>query len=165
MNRKEPSGGGGGRRGFTLVELVVGILAVAILALTAGAVFVSSFKGWLNVSRAVDMQRDAYAAIDSLTRAVHMGTSMTFATGTFTVNYVESPPLIPPSSKFYQSGDDFFAVSPPGATGVTVRLVYDKLKSFIPPVPPFSNSVTLWLVLTNGVEISSNQVTLARRNL
>ena len=158
MNRKESSGGGGGRQGFTLAEMIVAILAAAILALTAGAVFVSSFKGWLNVSRAVDMQRDAYAALDSLSRAVHMGTNMTFVTGTvFTVQYGDRP-----NSQFYRSGGDFIAVSPPGATGVTVRLVYGKLKTFT--VSVVSNPATVWLVLTNGTEMSSNQVTLARRN-
>lgn len=165
MNRKEKARCQGGRQGFTLAELIVGILAAAILALTATVVLVSTFKGWLNVNRAVDMQRDAYIAMDTLTRAVHRGTSMTFANGTFTVNYAESPPnysSIPPSSKFYANGDDFFAISPPDATGRTVCLVYNKVKFF--NVSVVSNPATIWLVLTNNVEISSNQVILARRN-
>ena len=56
------------RRGFTIVELMIGMLAGAILALTAGIVLVQGFSVMTRNTAASRLQRDGSIAIEMLHR-------------------------------------------------------------------------------------------------
>ena len=56
------------RRGFTIVELMIGMLAGAILALTAGIVLVQGFSVMTRNTAASRLQRDGAIAIEMLHR-------------------------------------------------------------------------------------------------
>ncbi len=56
------------RRGFTLVELLVGMLAGAVLALTAGIVLVQGFRVLSRNAAATEIQRDASIGMEMLQR-------------------------------------------------------------------------------------------------
>lgn len=52
--------------GFTLVELLLGIVAAAILALTAGAILVNGYRGWQRAQRMAEVRRDTTVALRAL---------------------------------------------------------------------------------------------------
>jgi prepilin-type N-terminal cleavage/methylation domain-containing protein len=56
--------------GFTIVELLIGMIAAAVLALTAGTMLVTSYRGWIRSLALADMERDAAVAIHTLDLAV-----------------------------------------------------------------------------------------------
>ena len=61
--------------GFTIVELLIGIIAAAILALTAGTMLINGYKGWVRSLALADMERDAAVAIHTLDLAVRGATN------------------------------------------------------------------------------------------
>jgi len=56
--------------GFTIVELIVALVAASILAITAGITLVYGYSGWRRNNAAVELQRDATLAMYRLSRAV-----------------------------------------------------------------------------------------------
>lgn len=64
-----------GNNGFTIVELLIGIVAAAILALTAGSVLINVYSGWVRSLAMADMERDAAVAIHKLDLAVRGATN------------------------------------------------------------------------------------------
>lgn len=79
------------KAGFTLVELLVSVLAAGIMSLTIGAVLYGSWRSWADGKDAVQMQRDStivFRAIAQEVRsssidAVTAGASLTCPGGTF----------------------------------------------------------------------------------
>ena len=57
-------------RGFTIVELMLGMVIAAILVLTMAAILWASFSAWRKNSDAVEIQRDATFAMDMISRAI-----------------------------------------------------------------------------------------------
>lgn len=60
-------------KGFTIVELMVGIVAAAIVALTAGVMLANTWGGWFRNMAVADMEREAAVAIHTLDLAVRGG--------------------------------------------------------------------------------------------
>lgn len=58
------------KNGFTFVELLIGMIAAAILALVAGTLLTNSYQGWQRSQAAADMERDAALAIHTLELAI-----------------------------------------------------------------------------------------------
>lgn len=56
--------------GFTLVELLIGMIAASILAFTAGTMLMTAYRGWVRSLALADMERDASVAIHTLDLAV-----------------------------------------------------------------------------------------------
>lgn len=63
------------KTGFTIVELLIGIIAAAILALTAGTMLMNGYRGWVRSLALADMERDAAVAIHTVDLAVRAATN------------------------------------------------------------------------------------------
>jgi prepilin-type N-terminal cleavage/methylation domain-containing protein len=61
--------------GFTLVELMVGVMASAILALTVGAMLFVTYRGWQSIQSVAAMERDGSLAMDTMRRAIRGSSS------------------------------------------------------------------------------------------
>jgi len=147
-----------GRRGFTLVELLVTLLASAILALTAGAMLWYGTLGWRRTRDAVNLQRDMAATLDVMTRSVRAGTNLAFATGAvFTARFADRP-----TARVYASGSDLVYRPNVSDAGNEMTLVQGTLRQFAVAVA--SNGATVMVVLAGGGEELSNRVSLVRRN-
>ena len=51
------------KKGFTIVEVILSMLAFGIMALTVGTVMLSSWSNWRDFREAIAMQRDAMIAM------------------------------------------------------------------------------------------------------
>jgi prepilin-type N-terminal cleavage/methylation domain-containing protein len=58
------------KNGFTLTELMVGMLATAILLLVVGTALVMATRGWRDYTRGVNLQRDAQLAMRVIAREI-----------------------------------------------------------------------------------------------
>ena len=58
------------RVGFTIVELLIGVSAAAILAVAAGVLLESAFRGSARAKAAVEMEQDASVAIHTIELAI-----------------------------------------------------------------------------------------------
>ena len=58
------------QEGFTVVELMVGLLATTILSLTVGTMLVFGWRSWSHYTEWVGMQRDATIAMRSISREI-----------------------------------------------------------------------------------------------
>ena len=56
--------------GFTLVELMMAMLAMSVLLLATGAMLVYSWLGWRRNMESVSMQRDAVIAMETIGREI-----------------------------------------------------------------------------------------------
>ncbi len=146
------------RAGFSLIELVAGMLAAAVLALTAGSMLWYGYRGWRRTVDAVELQRDSRVAMDVLTRSMRAGTNMTFTTGlVFTVWRPNRP-----TARVYASGRDLFYVPNTASAGNNMRLVGGTLDRFNVGVGVSNSSVVL--VLSTSASMISNRVVVSRRN-
>jgi prepilin-type N-terminal cleavage/methylation domain-containing protein len=58
------------KSGFTLIEVMVGMLAAAVLALTFSAMLIASYRSWENNRDSVKMQNDATLALALIGREI-----------------------------------------------------------------------------------------------
>jgi Tfp pilus assembly protein PilW len=63
------------RAGLTMVEVTVGLLSVAVLGVTMGAILYFNYRGWTQMQMVADMQRDGALAMNTLTRVIRGGTA------------------------------------------------------------------------------------------
>jgi Tfp pilus assembly protein PilW len=56
--------------GFTIMELMVGILAMAIIALAVGSMLVYGWNGWRRNMESIEMQRNAMVAMHVLEQRI-----------------------------------------------------------------------------------------------
>jgi prepilin-type N-terminal cleavage/methylation domain-containing protein len=56
--------------GFTIIELMVSMVAMAILSLAVGTMLVSGWTGWRRNTESVGMQRDAVFAMNVIAREI-----------------------------------------------------------------------------------------------
>jgi len=67
------------QQGFTVIELMVGTIAAAVLALTIGSILAYVYKGWIRNMALAEMERDAAVAVHSLDVAVRGSSSVVVA--------------------------------------------------------------------------------------
>jgi Tfp pilus assembly protein PilW len=58
------------KRGFSVAELMVGMLAFAILALSMGAMLVYAWLGWRDSTESLNLQRDAMVAMLTIEKEI-----------------------------------------------------------------------------------------------
>lgn len=58
------------RRGYSLIELMAGMLAAAVLALTVGTMLYHAYDAWDDNHDAVNLHRDGRNAMDLMARAI-----------------------------------------------------------------------------------------------
>jgi len=75
------------KTGFTLVELMVSMLATSIVALTAGTMLFYGYVGWTNNRLAIEVQRDGTLVLDMISRTIRAAaeTDITMETDGFRV--------------------------------------------------------------------------------
>ena len=59
--------------GFSVVEVMVGIMAASILSITIGLMLFYSYQGWRRMQEAAEMQRDASLAMSTMASAIRGG--------------------------------------------------------------------------------------------
>ena len=134
--------------GFTVVELMIGILSASILALAVGIILANAYRGWVRGLAVADMERDASVAIHTLDLAVRGATNVV---GGVTLTVYDTNGI---SRVFSTTG-----VAPRGSllySGMT--LVNGRLVSFTNSVSAGMVSVTLTL---SGID-QNNQDTGVR---
>lgn len=156
---------GGRPRGFTLLELLAGIVAASILVLTAGILLRFTYVSWHRMGDSVEMQRDEQIAMDMLTRLTRAGNSMTFTNSRYTIQRNGGP-----AAAIYAASSSLYYDPNTNTPNDQVRLVNGTLWG-----PQFSvsfsnnavrniNTVTILLVQQANGDVMSNQVTVTRRN-
>lgn len=139
------------QKGFSLVELMIGIVAAGILALTAGTLLASVYKGWARSMALADLERDAAVAIHTLDLAVRGATNAAWDGATLTVYWPTNAPKI-----FSTSGGSL------SYSGMT--LVDQKLESFSAPVT--GRVVWVTMALTNeNVRMGITNMCIRMRNM
>jgi len=58
------------KNGFTIVELLVSILAFSIMILAVGLLLIYGMLGWRKNTHSVNMQRDAVIAMEEISREI-----------------------------------------------------------------------------------------------
>ena len=113
--------------GFTMVELLVALVASSILAITAGITLVYAYSGWRRNNAAVELQRDATLAMYRLSRAVR-GASANDVTTPLAGQSAER--LTIQTTEFRVDGDHLLYDPDTGIGGDEVVIVDGRLKTF-----------------------------------
>lgn len=147
------------REGFTLVELLVGMLAVGMLSLVVGAMLFFGWKSWRVNNASVEMQRDTSLAMRVIAREIRrtpinqitVGTSLTCVNTNGT--YV-----------FSQSGGDLNLQVDSQAAWPLIRNYVDSVNGFSTTKTNALGIVSVSLNLTAGDDISNNRMVIYSRN-
>jgi prepilin-type N-terminal cleavage/methylation domain-containing protein len=131
-------------RGFTLVEVLVAIVAASILVLTGGAMLYFSYLGWQRDTNAVDMQQDGSAAMLAITRYVRAAQpgGLTAGGGVLTITTSNA------TVRISKSGSQLIFDPNTGVGGNELALVPSRVVSFTPVA--MTNRVGVTLILQDG---------------
>ena len=156
-----------GKRGFSILEIIAGLIPAAILAMTAGIMLFYAFRTGQNLGNGINMQRDEQIAMDQLMRLTRAGTNMTFSASP--TRYTVKVPGRP-TAAIYSANNSLYYDPNTNAANDQVRLINSTLwgpqffVSFSNNVVRNVNTVTILLVQKSNGDIMSNLVTVTRRN-
>ena len=132
---------GNRENGFTIAELLVGMIAFSILAITIGAMIILAIQGWTRMRAMGDMERDGSLAMQTMTRVIRQASVTNWST---TV------------AQFTRSGDSLRYKN--------MNLVREGVRTFTNSVNLSTNKVTVVLILSNSTANAtmnlSNTITL-----
>jgi type II secretory pathway pseudopilin PulG len=116
----------GRQSGFTLIEVLTGMLAAIVLALAAGVMFVYVYRCWAANRDSVETQRDAGFALALLSSRVHPAcpTNLSVGSGWISISTTNG------NTKFYQAGRNLLADLDTGDPGVPVVLITNRVDAF-----------------------------------
>lgn len=145
------------KAGFSLIELMMAMLATSILVLAVGSMLVYGWMGWKRNNDSVAMQRDVSLAMRIIAREIRR-TPMTGITVGDTLTCINANGTY----AFTASGRDLnFQVD----SEVTFPLVRDCLSGFSTTNNPLNGSVAVLLNLnTAGMDVSTNSMVVFTRN-
>ena len=149
-------------RGFTSVEILVAVVSAAILATMAGTMLAYGYKSWRQNSIAVELQRDATAAMEMLSWKVRATSSSRV---TVTTNEVVIQPvdvLVDPTISFTMDGSDFVFDPDTVTDDDELIIINDRVQNLI-----FSNmnfGIAVHLVLESQNEATEVNSILSYRN-
>lgn len=158
-------------KGFTLVELLIGMIAAAILALVAGVLMTNSCRGWQRNQASAGMERDAALAIHVLELAVR-GASNAVA-GEFGIDKlkVRNPDGVVRSFSVQTSGGlRSLYYNPNDPSGEAMVLVDKRLGTFDSAITANLVRVSLTLLAIDqnnqatGMEMGCSNVWIQMRN-
>lgn len=111
------------RSGFTVVELMAGLVATAILILTVGALMWFSAANWRQGNTAVNLRRDAAFAMQLMARAARSSslTNITVGSGSL---------IIPPTQFLQSSNSQLIYIPNTGAPGNQMVVIKSGLDLF-----------------------------------
>ncbi len=129
-----------GKKGFTVVELMVAMLSFAVLSVTVGAMMVYMWGGWRDFNESVNVQRDAMLAMRKLSKEIRnsnideihdIGDGIRFDAGVVRTNsfifYATDIPTSPGVLLFTNSWNA--AINTAGVTNVQVSFRLRTLRS------------------------------------
>jgi prepilin-type N-terminal cleavage/methylation domain-containing protein len=154
--------------GFSLVELMVAMVIVAILSLTLGTMLIYIFKAWRSNSDQVELQRDATFAMDMLSREIrpssfylishptpaeHSSSVLYIGTKSFSIGGTGGNSLVcDPTSASPASGDE-------------IELIRNRVTNLLFTNNSPKRSISIYMELEEGGEnVTLNQVTISYRN-
>lgn len=70
------------QHGFTIVELLIGMIAASILALAAGGLLSNTYRGWVRSLALANLEREAMVAVAAINYAVRSASTNGLVTGT-----------------------------------------------------------------------------------
>jgi prepilin-type N-terminal cleavage/methylation domain-containing protein len=142
------------KSGFTLVEMLVALVAAAVLVMTMGSMLWYGFLGLKRTKQSVTLQRDMRASMVALAQITHSATGLSFSTsGVYTAWYSNAQASVSAVS----NGLILTAVG-----GGAQQLAYGTLRTF--NVAISTNTATVALALGDARDAISNQVVLFKRN-
>jgi len=154
--------GKGQRRGYSLVELLAGMLAASILALTLGTMLFHAYDAWDDNHDAVNLHRDGRNAMDLITRAIR-DASMARVTTAENNNLVIQNEAGTSSVRFWRTGRSLLYDPDTGAGGDEIVLVEARDAARF-NVTMTAADVTIRLDLERGDETIRFDSTVAFRN-
>ena len=141
------------KAGFSIVELMMGILASSIMALAVGSILYYAWLGWAQNSAAAEMQRDASISMRFIAREIHRSAIDDISAGaTLTCTHTNG------TYTFVQNGGTLEMQF----DGQSVPLVRDILTKFNTTIS--NRAVIVELDLSTGSDISENKMTIFTRN-
>ena len=148
--------------GLTIVELMVGIVIGAILALTLGTMLVYIFAAWRNNSDQVELQRDATFAMDMISRAIRPAANHLIEIPDPAHSTVSSMKI--DTESFYLGGTNGKDLILASATGNQV-LIRDRVASLTFTHNSPGGSISIQMNLAEGREtLTVNNVAIGYRN-
>lgn len=146
------------RGGFTLAEMLVAVMAAAVLLLAVGAMLWFGFIGYRRTEDAVNLQRDMRMAMETLTYMTRAATNISFSTGlVYTARFSGRPP-----ATVYAVTSNLYFDPNTSAAGDVVPLVRDNLRQFTVAVA--TNTATVTIRMSTTDDVISNRVVLFKRN-
>jgi len=143
--------------GFTLVELMVGMVSAAVLAVVFSAVVIYGYKGWNELQGQADMQADADVVMRTMDQIVRAASNVTWSGSTLTVGLTNAT-----TQTFTKTGSNFVWV----ASGTTSILITNRVASFVCGVTNFGDkaTVSVALKLASGYETLDMPFSIFLRN-
>ena len=146
-----------GRKGFTLVEMMVAVIILSIFIVAVGMILTSSWGFWNDGWQQVILQRDASYAFASIEKVVRSGSSATVLAGGTGLQVIKNGTS--GWTKNFQSG------------GGVLQLVEDgETKNIVGGIQSINfaisgNTVLITLTLTDGSSIVDFRTTILLRNV
>lgn len=144
-----------GNNGFSLVELMVGMVSAGVLALVFSAVLIFGSKGLWRLNRETEMQRDADVAMRTMDRIGRAASNATWNVGTSMLTLSLTNGTTQTFSK------------PTGSSNLlwgTSTLIANRVGTFTNSVTPDGSTVAVTLRLIEGLETLDMQNSIFLRN-
>ena len=146
-----------GNSGFTLVELMAGMVSAAVLALVFSAVMIYGYKGWTRLKAESAMQCDADVAMRTMDRIGRVASNATVSANT--LNLILTNGVTQTFSKQGSGSNLLWTVA-----GVTSVLISNRVSMFTNVVSPDGATVAIKLILAEGSETMDMQYSIFLRN-
>jgi type II secretory pathway pseudopilin PulG len=142
------------RGGFSLIEVMVGMLSMAILVIVFSAVLFYGYKGWSRLKAEAALQSDADVVMRTMDRVGRVATNMVVSGNTLIINQTNRV------VQFTKSASNLLQV----ASGVTSMLITNRVGSFVNVVASDGETVSIKLKLVEGSETLDMQYSIFCRN-
>ena len=149
--------------GFTVIELVLGMAAASVLAVTMSMMLFFAYTTWSRNSRALEMQRDATLSMQTMAKSLRQA-SATGVDVSQVSRLVVSNQGTATLTSFYQQGSDLFCNPALNSGGTPYRLVQGRLIPLGFTHSNITQGVTLRLRLQDGAETLEMNNSICFRN-
>lgn len=103
-------------KGFTVVELMVGMLAMSVMVLVVGSMLFYGWLGWRRSMESVGMQRDALIAMETIAKEIRSSNISEVTGDTAGIYFSVSSPVVVRTAKF-----QYLAADIPFNPGVNIK--------------------------------------------
>ena len=151
------------KKGFTLVEITIGLVIASILLLIVGTIQVTSVKFWLRGEAKVALQSEASFLFACLTPPVREATNAAVSSNGQTLTLTKNTPegILEWTKKFYREGNNLKYQLDAQTSEILILGTLDSL-AFTHPAD--KGNVGIAIVLYKSGESFSLQKTLVMRN-